>query len=431
MDTSAADLPQWLATRRAASRERLARIGMPTRKLEAWRYTDLSPLRGVEAPWATPSPTASPDPRLLAPWRLREVSASVVFVDGHRAEELCTPASALPRGLRVQSLASVLREEPDPVRDTLGHADSALDDEPYAELNTATFADGVLVRVDRGAQIAAPVELLFVTTERSHPTSTVARVLVDAGDGSAVTVVERYVGLGRQPYLTNAVTELALGRDARVEHVKMQQEGPAAVHFATLLARPGHGAELRSHVVTLGAASARNAVHVAFEAERAQCTLTGLYAAAHGQSHDHYTVIDHRAPHCTSAEVYKGVVGEKAVGSFLGRVLIREGAVRSATEQLARTLLLSDSARANCKPQLEIDNDDVTASHGAAIGQLDSDALFYLESRGIPPVEARGLLIRGFLQELVDRLPVAELAEGLPDLVLGRVGGASAAEGER
>lgn len=409
------DGPAWFERLRGAAAERYARLGLPAKWREDWKHTDLRALRSAAASPPCERGRATEAELGLV---LEAPAARLVFVDGAFDAPL-SRTDDTARGLSVASLATVLDADPGRVRPWLGLS-ALVEDGPFVALNTAILRDGAFIEVARGALIEAPVEVIFVTTESSQPGATHPRVVVGVGEGAHVTVVERHVGLGRQAYFTNAVTELVPSRDATIRHLRVQDEGPGAFHLGTVVGRTAHNAHIASTVVTLGAAHSRTAVWAQLAGERSSCALNGLYAPAKEQRHDHYTLIDHSVPECTSSELYHGVVAGAAIGSFLGRVLIGKGAVGSSTEQLCRTLLLTEAARANTRPQLEIDNDDVKATHGATVGQLDPDALFYLRSRGLTELAARGLLIQGFVRTVLDQSDVAELADGLADRVVGR-----------
>ena len=412
------DGPAWLGTARQAAREHFQTLGFPSRRREDWRYTDTRSLLRID--FTTPFADAAlrVHERSVAPFMTPNAAYTLVFVNGLHVPSLSRGGD--PKGVAVTSLAQQLKSAPERVREHFGRA-VLLPEAAFVALNTACFNDGAHIEVKRGTLVEKPIELLFFTTDEDVPTTSHTRVLVEAADGSCVTVIERHVGLGRQPYLKNAVTEVVIGQSALVRHVKVQEEGPRAFHFATLGSRPAAGGRLESHVVSIGGWTVRNAVHAVLASERSSASLNGLFAAAGRQSLDHYTEIDHAVPRCESTELYKGVVSDEGVGSFLGRVVIRKGAVESNTDQQVKTLLLSEKARANCKPQLEIDNDDVKATHGAAIGQLDDEALFYLVSRGIDRATARGLLVSGFVHGVLDTLPVPGMADALARRILGNL----------
>ena len=419
--------PSWLGELRGVEQERFLALGMPTRSWEAWRYTNLKALarEGVDRPELQLESVANR--RAVADLRLASSAASLVFVDGVFCADLSRGLKG--DGVEVQTLRWALEHRSAEVRTHLGSVLS-LPQAPLVALNTARFEDGAWIHIAARAQVSAPIELLFVHQGGERPITTTPRVLVLAGPESRCTVVERYVTLGEGMHTSYGVSEIRLERGARVAHVKVQQEGECARHLATTLATTAQGAEFESHVVSIGAQQMRNAVHVSLAGERSSCRLNGVYAAQGQQSLDHYTEIDHVVPHCTSEELYKGLVSDTAVGSFLGRILMQKGAVGSATAQLSRTLLLSETAQANAKPQLEIDNDDVRAAHGATVGQLDESALFYLRSRGIPEPMARGLLVRAFVSEVVDAIPVEALRASLTKALLAQAGSVPAPEEE-
>ncbi len=403
----------WFAQLQRSAAERHRRIGVPPKWREDWRNTDTR--RILAATLESPAPGAKVGLEQLGTL-IESPVARLVFVDGHWRGELSRTAG-LPRGLTVRSLAEVL-PAPERLQGALGLS-ALLEDAPFVALNTSRVTDGALIEVQRGALVGT-VEVVFLTTERAEARATHPRVVVSTGPGSYLTVVERHVGLGEQPYLTNAVTELAPGTDATIRHVRIQDEGARAVHLATVVSRVPTQAKVLSTVITLGAETSRTAVWARLAGEQASCSMDGLYAPVGSQRHDHYTLIDHAVPKCSSSELYKGVIAGDAVGSFLGRILIGKGAVGSDTAQMCRSLLLSERARANMRPQLEIDNDDVCATHGATVGQLDADALFYLQSRGITPAVARGLLIEAFVREVLERTELNGLATRLADRVVTR-----------
>lgn len=394
--------PQWLNGLRQDAARDFERLGLPTTRREDWRYTSLRGLRGGAFPLAEPGAITPAQVDSLG----LNTGVRLVMVDGRWSSALSTGWSeGAPAGLRIRSL-----EEGGEGR--LGAA--VPEDSPFVAANTVAFQDGLLIEVDRGALVEPVVEVLSLTTERPGPAACFPRIVVSTGAGSALTVVERHLGLGGQPLVVAAVTELLLGADSNLKHVLVQDQGASTHHFGTVAARPGRGAELDQNIVSLGGSVSRLAVHCVMAEEHARCRLAGVFAAIARQSLDHYTVIDHAVGNCRSSEIYKGIVAsDDAIGSFIGRVLMRDGAVGSATDQLCRALLLSPGAKANVKPSLEIDNDDVTAAHGAAIGRLDPDQVFFLRSRGLTLELARALLIEAFAAEVLDALPVDGLGHDL------------------
>jgi Fe-S cluster assembly protein SufD len=266
-----------------------------------------------------------------------------------------------------------------------------------------------------------PIHLLFVSTAHGKPTLSQPRNLIVLGVGSQATVIETWAGLSDEVYFTNAVTEVVLGDNARLDHYKLQGEAAGAFHIALTQVQQGRDSRFNSHSVALGAALARNDLRALFASQGSECTLNGLYMATGKQHLDNRTLIDHQSPRCTSRELYKGVLDGQSRGVFSGRVLVRHDAQKTDASQTNKNLLLSDEAVVDTKPQLEIFADDVKCAHGAAVGQLDEDALFYLRSRGIDQEAAKGLLTYAFASEMVNLIPLAPLRERVRELVASRL----------
>jgi len=408
-------LPARLRAARQSAMERFADLGFPSTHLEDWKYTDVAPIA------ATPFRLANGAPpqvtrQTIAPLQLG-VACELVFVNGRFAPTLSTLAT-LPAGVVVMNLAAASAAVPDLLDAHLGRY-AAYEAQSFTALNTAFLRDGALIHVPKGLQLEMPIHLLFLATAGAatvaHP-----RSLIVAEESSAVTVVESSAGIPDESYLTNAVTEVVVGPNAAVTHYKLQREGAAAFHVATVEAQQAQDSRFHSYVVSLGGALVRTAVNVTLAATGAQCTLDGLYLAGGRQHVDHHTCIDHREPHGTSREVYKGILDGRATGVFNGKVFVRPDAQHSDASQSNKNLLLSDEAVINTKPQLEIFADDVKCSHGATIGRLDEDAIFYLRSRGIDADVARTLLIHAFAAELIGRMPAAAVRARLEEALAAR-----------
>jgi len=262
--------------------------------------------------------------------------------------------------------------------------------------------------VPRNVALDAPVELVFFAAA-NRPVVAHPRILVVLEAGASATVVERYIGDDSQPYLTNVVTEAIVGPNASLRHVKTQEEGAAAFHLASIWAHQAPSSRFRSCSISLGAALARTDISTLLDGEGAECDLDGLYIGRNQQHVDHHTIIDHRSPHASSRELYKGVLDDAATGVFNGKVFVRQDAQKSNAQQMNKNLLLSDSATVDTKPQLEIFADDVKCSHGATVGRLDATALFYLRSRGIDAQRAREILVYAFANEMLDRIAIEPL----------------------
>jgi Fe-S cluster assembly protein SufD len=408
-----------LALRQAAF-ARFETLGLPTTENEEWKYTSLAPLAELRFEPAAEVLPGSPE-RLLPGVGDPPAGGSLqlVFVDGHHRPELSSPASG-PGGILMGSLRVALAERPELVGSELArHADFRRD--ALTALNTAFIEDGAFIHLPAGAVLQSPIHLLFLSTASIEATLSHPRVLIVAGAQSQATVVETYAGPSDAIYLTNAVTEVVLGQGARVDHYKLQQESERAFHIALLQVTQGRDSRFASTSLALGAALARNEVRALFAAEGGECTLNGLYMAAGRQHLDNRTLIDHRSPRCTSRELYKGVLDGESRGVFGGRVLVRQDAQKTDARQINKNLLLSPGALVNTKPQLEIFADDVKCAHGAAVGELDEDALFYLRSRGLGREAARSLLTYAFASEMVNLIPPGPLRARVRELVTSRL----------
>jgi Fe-S cluster assembly protein SufD len=358
-----------LAELRRRAFRRFEDLGFPTAKNEAWRYT------GIQAILATD-------------WKPR--------ARGLR------PASPLPAGVRVRPLAEAL----DATEPHLA-AIASFEDNAFAVLNTALFDEAVVVEIERGAHVAEPIVLHFGGEPHAEPEASFPRVLVLARAGSQASIVETYSGADRR--LSVAVTEIVLEDGAILEHTKLQTEGEETFHLHTLAARLSRDSRFTSHNVALGSTLARTDLHVTLAGRGAECHLYGLYVGKERQHLDNHTVIDHAEPHCTSRELYKGILDDASRGVFHGKIIVRPDAQKTDAIQTNKNLILSREALVNSTPALEILADDVKCKHGSTTGQLDDKALFYMRSRGIGEAEARALLTYAFAAEVAERIPVASV----------------------
>jgi Fe-S cluster assembly protein SufD len=369
---------------------RFAELGFPGPRDEEWRFTPLAPL--VQTAFRLPPADA---PIQLAVSR------------------------PLPDGVIVCSLAEALQQYPQLVEPHLArHADFKRN--AFAALNTAFLRDGLFVYVPPRCVVEEPIflESLVAAHDDNVPYAWHRRCLIVLGANAQATIVESFQGLPGVNYLTNAVTEIVVGENASLDHYKTQDEGDAAVHMALTQVQLGRAARFASHAFTLGAAWTRNEINAVFTSEGAECTLNGLYRGDGRRLIDNHTFIDHAVPRCVSHELYKGILDGKARGVFNGKIYVRQDAQKTDAKQTNKTLLLSEEATINTKPQLEIYADDVKCTHGATVGQLDDEALFYLRSRGLGLEEARGLLIYAFANDVVGRVKVESLRRRLEETLL-------------
>jgi Fe-S cluster assembly protein SufD len=409
---------EWLEPVREEARRAFSRIGFPTRRDEDWRYFSVSPI--VETPFkrATEGP-GTLERAALAPYSLEGgVGTQLVFVNGAYDASLST-IGELPTGVTLTTLAKAIAEQPELVKQHLAQT-AKFDNHAFVALNTAAMGDGVFFHIARNVVFETPIHLLFVSQAGAEATVSHPRNLFIADENSQATLIESYVGVGENVYFTNAVTEVVLGANAVIDHYKVQREGATAFHVATMELTLGRTANFTSHAVTLGGSASRSDVNAFLGAEGIVCTLNCVYYGNDRQVIDNHTSIDHAFPHCDSHEIYKGILDGKSRGVFNGKIFVREDAQKTDAKQTNQTLLLSDDAQINTKPQLEIFADDVKCTHGATVGQLSDEALFYLRTRGIPVADARNLLTYAFASDIVSRIKVEALRAQIDRLLLAQ-----------
>ena len=417
---------------RRAGIARFAETGFPTTRDEEWRFTNVAPITRLPFRFPDPQPVETPSAEQVRALCLRlfgaEPASLLVFVNGRRAGHLSS-TGATP-GLVVGSLSSLLNSHATLVEPHLGHVVN-IQSSAFAALNTAFLDDGAFIHIGRGRAAEEPIHLLFISTAGADPVVSHPRILIVAEDSSRAAVVEAYASSGSTPCFTNAVTEIAMGENAVLDHYKVQQDTDSSYHIAMMGALLGQSSQFSSHSFSLGGGLVRNDVSARLNSEGIECTLNGLYLGAGEQVVDNHTAIDHAMPHCNSHEVYHGVLGGKASGVFNGKIFVRQDAQKTDAKQTNRTLLLSDEATIDTKPQLEIFADDVRCTHGATIGRLDENALFYLRARGIPKAAAENLLTYAFANEIVERVKVKPLRDGLEKLIFDWLDRARGAQHER
>ncbi len=407
-----ADRGDPLGRLRARAVERVGTLTTPNTRDEDWRFTDISPLTRVSYQPSRAAATVSAAD--LALFVLPDAATRLVFIDGHYAPQLSTPQTG---AVVVSSLAAALPAQAALVEAELGRM-AAFENNAFTALNTAFVNDGALVVLPRGAAPQSPIHLLFVATQKD--VAAYPRCLVVAAAGSKATVIEDYVALTGDAYLTNAVGEFSLADDAQLHHVRVQREGVNAFHIGHTAVSVAHGARYHGVSIGFGARLSRYNLEVVQAAEGAECEIGGLAMIAGTQLADTHTTIDHAKPHGVSRQQHKCIVGGSARAVFNGRIVVRPGAQLTNSAQSSRNLLLSDRARVDTKPQLEIFADDVKCAHGATVGQLEADEVFYLKSRGLSDAAARSLLTYAFGAEILRGIPVASLRQRLEQAVLAQ-----------
>lgn len=378
--------------------------GFPSRRVEAWKYTDLRKVVGLEFVSPSPEPTgASVVEETLG--FFDDVVHRLVFLNGRYRPDL-SRTDALPAGVRLLGLAEAIAAS-DPAVDTwLGTLAAPVDDRPLPALNTALMRDGAVLVLDADIIVQEPIHLVSITDSAVGPAATHLRMLAIAGAHSRATLVETHAGRDGDRYLTNMAAEIVVEAGARLDHYRLQMEGDEAYHLSSLAGRVAEHGTYDNFTLTLRGALTRNDGHVLLHGPEGDLRYSGAYLGGGSQHIDNTTIIEHASPNCRSREVFKGVLDDAARGVFQGQIIVRPDAQKTDAHQLSNGLLLSKQAEVDAKPELEIFADDVKCSHGATAGEIDHTALFYLRSRGIGEREARALLVEAFVNEALEEVEV-------------------------
>jgi len=421
---SAATLPgggvPWLVCARRSALERFAASGYPDAHDEEWKYTSVAAIEKQAFRAASHRDFDLAAAANLVDQLALEHGAGplLVFIDGRHCPSLSAPGR-LPAGARLTSLVQQFETAPECLEPYFADDDQ---ETIFAALNTVFMADGAYVHLARGVVVEQPIQLLFIATQDGAAGAVISpRNLIVAEEGAQATVIEHYVGANGAAYLTNSVTRIFADANASLTHYKLQQEGDESFHVAGIHARQAQDSRLSSHSTTLGALLTRNDISTAFTALGCAATLDGLYLVGGRQHVDNHTRIDHSAPHGTSQEFYRGILDGRSRAVFNGKVIVHPGAQKTNAQQANHNLLLSRDAEIDSKPQLEIYADDVKCTHGATVGQLDDNQLFYLRARGVPEAMARSLLVHAFAHDLVERIRVAALRTRLEQILFARL----------
>jgi Fe-S cluster assembly protein SufD len=410
--------PAWLTTIRRTAAERFAAMGFPGPRDEEWRFFNVSPI--VETPFReVPAERSAVTKAQIAPFLVKQLACSLlVFVNG-RFERRLSALGPLPRGAQVTSLAAALQSDPGLV-DPYFTRCASYDKHAFTALNTAFADDGAFVYLPAGGVATEPIHILYFSTTDA-PIVTHPRTIVVAGDHSQAKIIESYAGAAGQFYFTNAVTEIVGGEHSVLEHARVQRESFAAFHVSNTHVLLEKAAVFAHRNITLGGALVRNDVVAMLGDQHIECTLDGLYLGHGRRVIDNHTAIDHAKPNCNSHELYRGMLDDHARGVFNGKIFVRQDAQKTDAKQTNQVLLLSDDATINTKPQLEIFADDVKCTHGATVGQLDEEMLFYLRARGIGREDARAILVHAFASDIIDRVTIEPLRAALEEALLGQL----------
>jgi Fe-S cluster assembly protein SufD len=405
------------AIRRNAIRS-LGEAGFPTTQQEEWRFTNVTPITKIEfhpiLRYELNGTTIGDMKKFLL-----DGAIHAVFINGMFSSEL-SEINALPKGIEIGSLAEALKKNPEIVQPYIARLVKA-EENAFTALNTAFLWDGGFLSVPKDLTIDRPIQFIFAASDYEHAYAAQPRNLFITGANSRCKVIETYIGLAQNNYLTNSVSEIVLGENSHLEHDKLQIESLKAFHVGTTKIGMDAAAHYVSNVISLGGAIVRNNITVVMDAEGSDCTLNGLTLIAGTQVIDNHTAIDHAKPHCNSHELYKAILDGESKGVFNGKILVRKDAQKTDAKQTNRTLLLSDNATINTKPQLEIFADDVKCTHGATIGQLDDEQIFYLRSRGIDLAAARDILTYAFAGDVVNRISTESLRQEVEGMIRARL----------
>ena len=411
--------PSWLTEKRQAAMRRFSRLGFPTTHHEDWRFTSLAPLKRTAFAHAADRDSQPAPADLDSLAGDHTPACRLVFLNARFSPEHSSFGDLPPR-VRVQGVGDFLNGQDRSIQEALGRY-AGDGEEVFAALNTAFLQDIALVHLPGNTVLEQPIHLHFHSGGEGEPVVSHPRCLVLAGSNSQARIVETYSGAPDSLYFTNTVTELVAREGAVVEHYKLQQESLRAFHIATLQFQLERSATVSSHSISLGGALVRNHVNAVLDGEGAEATLNGFSLTTGKQHVDNHTSIEHAKPHCNSFELYKGILDDRSSGVFNGRIIVRPHAQKTDSKQTNQNLLLSEEALVNTNPQLEIYADDVKCTHGATIGQLDSEAVFYLQSRGIGREAARQLLTFAFANDVASQIRIEPIRARLEKTLFHRL----------
>ena len=410
------DAPEWVADLRREAIAGFGELGFPTLFDEEWRFTNLEALRRGSFAIAE-NGISDVSQKTVDSYGFSGLDClRLVFVNGRFASSLSDVGDA-GEGIVVKALSQAIREHDDLVRDHLAkYADYEKD--AFISLNTSYFEDGIFVYVPDRTVFERPVHVLHVSTDEGRPLFINPRNLIIIGQSSDAKVIEHYVSLSQSVYFSNVVTEVVCDENANLEHYRLEFESQKAFNFSTLRVNQQKDSNIASHSVLYGGAIVRNNVHPVLAGEGCNSDIYGLFISEGRQHMDNFMRVEHASPHCDSRQFYNGVLDGRSKGVFHGRILVHEGAEKTDAKQTNRNLLLSDTAQIDTKPQLEIYNDDVKCTHGATIGQMDEEALFYLCSRGISMRKAKIIMLRAFTNETLEHMSIDSVREALERTVM-------------
>jgi Fe-S cluster assembly protein SufD len=409
----------WLKSFRDASIARFSELGFPSAHSEEWRFTNISRIMEVPFRRAAPAPKALPASQVLSFMFPEAECIQLVFINGIFSKSHSVFHS-LPKGAHIGSLAEALNSHRALIEPILINPRDFGKD-PFLALNNAFISHGAFVHIPSQASLPSPVHLLYLSTQASAATISFPRSIILADRGSQASIIESFAGIDGGMYLTNSATEIHMAPGSAIDHYRIQRESINSYHVASLQVFQQQDSSYISHSFSLGGSLVRNNFDVFLNGSGADCALNGLYEVRGRQHVDNHTSIDHSKPHCTSRELYKGILDDTASAVFNGRIVVRKDAQKTNARQTNKNLLLSKHSAINTMPHLEILADDVKCTHGATIGQLNEEELFYLRSRGIDQSMARMLITYGFASELLALLKIKPIQRQMDLMLLNRL----------
>jgi Fe-S cluster assembly protein SufD len=411
----------WVELVRGSAMDRFEHLGFPSVRNEDWKYTNLAPVMKQRILPAARTQHPQQLKAKLQSHRYPETSNShIVLVDGFLSPELSS-MSGVAEVVALDLLHAIADARYGKITREYLARNADYHDNGLTALNTAFIQSGLFLLIPKNTKLEAPLQLTFVSNASEPKSASFPRVLIVSEENSSATILENYVSISDEPYFTNAVVEIVLREGARLEHYRVQRENKNAVHLATTATELGRGSSYDTTSITLGAQLSRHDISVIMDHEGAECWVDGLYIVGANQHADTHSVIDHKQPYCNSHQLYKGILDGNGRAVFNGKIFVRPGAQKTDAMQTNKNLLLSTQARVDTKPQLEIFADDVKCAHGAAVGQIDQEELFYLQTRGMNPTLARNLLTYGFAEEVIGKIKIDSLRSELDQTVLNQL----------
>jgi len=408
----------WVELLRESAMDQFDLLGLPSVSEEEWKYTNLTPIVKADFQPALKDRASEIRKTDVDLFAYPETSRThIVLLNGFLRADLSS-TSKLGEVVVLDLSNAVADERYEQIVRAYLARNANYHDNGLIALNTAFIQSGIFIPMPKDVKLEAPLQITYLSEPGSSNSASFPRVLVVAEENSSAMLVESYRSVSEAGYFTNAVTEIVLKEGARLEHYRLQRESNRAFHVSTTAATLGPKSSYDTTSITMGAQLSRHDIDVVMDHEGAECWVDGLYVVGSDQHTDTHSVIDHKQPHCTSHQLYKGILDGKSRAVFNGKIFVRPGAQKTDAMQTNKNLLLSNEARVDTKPQLEIFADDVKCAHGAAVGQIDQDELFYLETRGLNPELARNLLTYGFAEEVIAKIKVDSLKTQIDELVL-------------